>query len=118
MQYHKIIEQSEYDNDGNSVEKTRYEIIDGNQKLYIYGYDYYSPNNRNLDVLYSYDMNNYKPFLKYHANKNVGKYIYHCDRNSHKKFYDILRNIFNLQQENNQEQNQKQEQNNSMCIIL
>jgi hypothetical protein len=116
MQYQKIIEQSEYDNNGNSVEQTKYEIIGGKKKLYIYGYDYFSSTNRKLDVLYSYDLNNYKPFLTYFENKNVGKYIYHknmLNKIDNQKIYEMLKKMFGMREEYKQEQ----ESNNSACIM-
>lgn len=116
MQYHKIIEQSEYDNNGNSIDQTRYEVIGDKQKLYIYGYDYCSGDNRKLEVLYSYDMNDYKPILTYFSSNRVGKYIYHCDKSSYKEIYDLIQKMYNLLLEYRQPE--QENDNSKMCVIL
>jgi hypothetical protein len=113
MQYHKIIEQSEYDNNGNFVDQTRYEVIGGKRKLYIYGYDYCSGNNRKLEISYSYDMNNYKPILTYFSSKRVGKYIYHCDKTVNQEIYGLIQKMYNLQSE----QEDKEKDNSRGCSI-
>lgn len=115
MQYYKVIEQSEYDNNGNSVDQTRYEIIGGKRKLYIYGYDHCSGNSRKLEVLYSYDMNDYKPILTYFQNKKVGKYIYHRDKSSNQEIYGLILKMYNLQPE--YRQTEQDSDNSSSCVV-
>jgi hypothetical protein len=129
MQYYKVIEQSEYDNNGNSVDQTRYEVIGDKKKLYIYGYDYCSGNTRKLDVSYSYDMNNYKPLLTYFSSKNnistenqnfsskyFVKYIYHRDKSSNQEIYSLIQKMFSLQPEY-KEIIQEEQYNGGGCII-
>lgn len=116
MQYYKIIEQSEYDNSGNSVDQTRYEIIGTSKKIHICSYDYCfrTPSmvsiDRKLEVFYCYDMMNYKPILTYFENNKVPKYIYHENVDTNLEIYELIKKIFDLKNEQNK-------QNNSKCVV-
>jgi hypothetical protein len=118
MQYHKIIELSEYDNNGNSFDKTKYEIFSEKIRLYICGYDYCSPKNRKLEVSYSYDKNNYKPLFSYIEDNKDNKsnksnkskdLVYRGDKTINYEIYNFIKKIYNIQLE--------QIDNNDSCII-
>jgi hypothetical protein len=99
MQYHKIIEQSEYDNDGNYSVKTKYKIFD--PKMYIYGFDCITKTNeRKLEIFISHNINNSKTIFTYIESKNNTEYNYHGNNNSD-KIYKIICEIFGIKQDNN-----------------
>lgn len=112
MQAYKTLNISSYDNQGNCYDQTRYEILGGKRKFYVCGYDHIISSHRHLDIDVSYDMNNFKKLLTYFENKNVGKYVYHYNKDVNQEIYDLIRKTFNLRKEFDIEDNK-----NSICVI-
>jgi hypothetical protein len=103
MQYYKIVEQTDYDNEGNYHNQNRFEVVMSNKfdakKFYLYGYESVSKTGKTLEISFSDDMNEYIKFLTYEESKKHKKYTYHNDKDKFLKLYKIILKIYNIPEE-------------------
>jgi hypothetical protein len=100
MQYHKEIEQAEYDNNGNYTIQSRYILLGRKKKMNVFCFEYNSKNERKVEIYYNYNLNHeLKKLMTYIENKNNIEYDINFGKEVNEELYDLLKKMFHLKNE-------------------
>jgi hypothetical protein len=123
MNYHQIIEESEYGTN-NFLNKTKYLVTHNNNKIFVFGMDYNEKKNRFVKIYFNYDNDiaeDYQLLFTYSEKDGIININYE-QKIPNNEFVNMIRQIYNLKIDKmietaKTEKNFSDKNDMSLCII-